>query len=223
MAQDDPPRGSERPGLARELIEAWAQRDLVEPPMTPERLAHTRRKRGLQVLALVWLLANGIVVLIWAMEPGEKSLARFWPAWIAALTALPLALVGLYVFGRRPIKEPPTRFGTRRAVSTVLFTDIVVSTERAQGLGDRRWRDLLDRHDAAAGTVVRRHGGKLIKTTGDGVLATFDVPGDAIRAARDLREEVRAMEIDIARVCTRARWRDVAPTLVGSACTSPPG
>ncbi|HYZ11424.1 MAG TPA: adenylate/guanylate cyclase domain-containing protein, partial [Actinomycetota bacterium] len=187
----------ERRGLARELIEAWAQRDLVEPPMTPERLAHTRRKRVLQVLLLVWLLANGILVLIWAMEPGEKSLAGFWPVRVAVVTGLPVIIVGLYVFAKRPIKEAPTRWGTGRGVATVLFTDIVGSTERAQGLGDRQWRDLLDRHDAAAGSVVRRHGGRLIKTTGDGVLATFDAPGQAIQAARDLREEARSIGIDL--------------------------
>ena len=197
MAQDDPGRGPERRGLARELIEAWAQRDLVEPPMTPDRLAHTRRKRVLQLLALVWLLANGIVVLIWSMEPVERTIAGFWPAWVAVITGLPVAVVGLYVFAKRPIKEAPTRLGTGRAVATVLFTDIVGSTERAQELGDGRWRTLLDRHDAAAGAVVRRHAGRLIKTTGDGVLATFDAPGRAINAARDLREEVRAMGIDI--------------------------
>lgn len=198
MAQDDPRRGPERRGLARELIEAWAQRDPGPPPMTPERLTHTRRKRALQVLALIWLLINGVAFGIWATDPGDTSFA-FWPAWIAVITALPLAVFGLYVFARRPIKETsihgPWRNG--RGVITVLFTDIVSSTERARGLGDRRWREVLDRHDAAAQALVRRNGGRLIKTTGDGILATFDSPGRAIHAARDLREEVRSMGIDV--------------------------
>jgi pimeloyl-ACP methyl ester carboxylesterase len=77
-----------------------------------------------------------------------------------------------------------------RVLSTVLFTDIVGSTERAAELGDRRWRELLDRHD----DVVRRHlttfTGREIKTTGDGFLATFDGPARAIRCACAIRDEV---------------------------------
>jgi class 3 adenylate cyclase len=167
--------------------------------MTPERLAHTRRKRVLQVLALVWLLVTGTAVAIWASEPVDTSIAGFWPIWIAIITGLPVGLVGLYVFARRPIKEASLQGGwaTGRGVATVLFTDIVGSTERAQELGDGRWRGVLDRHDAAARAVVLRHGGRPIKTTGDGILATFDGPGEAIRAARALREEVRSLGIDI--------------------------
>jgi class 3 adenylate cyclase len=195
MAQDDPGRR----GLAREIVEAWAQRDFEAPPMTPERRAHERRKRILQVLLLIWLLVNGVAVAVWAMEPIRPAAAGFWPAWIMILTAVPLILGGLYVFARRPIKEVP---GARppaigRIVATVMFTDIVGSTERAREVGDRRWRDILDRHDSMAEAVVRRHGGRLVKTTGDGVLATFDAPGQAIRAAVELRDQARALPVDI--------------------------
>jgi class 3 adenylate cyclase len=84
-----------------------------------------------------------------------------------------------------------------RLLVTVLFTDIVGSTERAREVGDRRWRELLDAHDRLARELVHREGGKLVKTTGDGVLAIFDGPGRAIRCAAALREELRPTGLDI--------------------------
>jgi class 3 adenylate cyclase len=84
-----------------------------------------------------------------------------------------------------------------RVLATVLFTDIVGSTERAAELGDRRWRELLQVHDDLAGRLVDRWGGRLVKTTGDGVLATFDGPGRAIRCATALREELRGIDIEV--------------------------
>jgi len=70
-----------------------------------------------------------------------------------------------------------------RVLATVLFTDIVNSTHRATQMGDHSWRRLLDEHDRTAQRVIEKHRGKLIKTTGDGILATFDGPGRAIRCA----------------------------------------
>jgi class 3 adenylate cyclase len=94
--------------------------------------------------------------------------------------------------------EDPRR-GDRadRLLVTVLFTDIVGSTERAREVGDRRWRELLDTHDRLARELVHREGGKLVKTTGDGILAIFDGPGRAIRCAAALREELRPTGLDI--------------------------
>ena len=84
-----------------------------------------------------------------------------------------------------------------RTLAAILFTDIVASTEQAFLLGDRRWRDLLETHDAVAKTVVQRHRGKLVKMTGDGMLATFDRPGRAIRCAIALREVLRPLGLEI--------------------------
>jgi class 3 adenylate cyclase/pimeloyl-ACP methyl ester carboxylesterase len=70
-----------------------------------------------------------------------------------------------------------------RVLATVLFTDIVDSTRSAAQMGDHAWRRLLDSHDAAARQAVEKHRGRLIKTTGDGILATFDGPGRAVRCA----------------------------------------
>jgi hypothetical protein len=85
----------------------------------------------------------------------------------------------------------------RRLLATVLFTDIVGSTERAQAAGDRRWRELLDAHDEAARRLVAQEGGRRIKSTGDGVLAVFDGPGRAIRCAVALRKELEGLGIEI--------------------------
>lgn len=77
--------------------------------------------------------------------------------------------------------------GNVRQLATVLFTDIVDSTGRASSLGDDRWSDLLARHDQVVARYVAAFRGRLIKSTGDGSLATFDGPARAIRCAWDLR------------------------------------
>ena len=86
---------------------------------------------------------------------------------------------------------------TDRVLATVLFTDIVDSTGRAAALGDREWRRTLDRHDAAARAEVERWRGTLVKSTGDGILARFDSPSRAVRAALGLRQAAKRMGIEI--------------------------
>lgn len=70
-----------------------------------------------------------------------------------------------------------------RVLATILFTDIVRSTEQAAEMGDQRWRRLLDRHDEITRREVDRFRGRLVKSTGDGILATFDAPTRALRCA----------------------------------------
>jgi class 3 adenylate cyclase len=84
-----------------------------------------------------------------------------------------------------------------RALLTVMFTDIVGSTERAAELGDRRWRDLLDSHRMVVRRELARHRGKEVNTTGDGFLVTFDGPARAIRCAIRIREELRQRGLEI--------------------------
>lgn len=86
---------------------------------------------------------------------------------------------------------------SERALATILFTDIVGSTEKAARLGDRGWRQLLERHDAAVRHQLSLHRGREVKTMGDGFLATFDGPGRAIRCARAVQEEVAGLGIDV--------------------------
>jgi class 3 adenylate cyclase len=78
-----------------------------------------------------------------------------------------------------------------------MFTDIVDSTGRAAALGDRPWRKLLDRHDQIARAEVDRWHGQLVKSTGDGVLATFDAPTRALRCAFALRTALGGVGLDI--------------------------
>jgi class 3 adenylate cyclase len=77
-----------------------------------------------------------------------------------------------------------------RVLATVVFTDIVDSTRQAASVGDAAWRAVLDRHDTVAARTISAHGGRLIKSTGDGVVATFDAPGRALRCADALRKAV---------------------------------
>jgi class 3 adenylate cyclase/pimeloyl-ACP methyl ester carboxylesterase len=96
-----------------------------------------------------------------------------------------------FVTGRR---SPPE---TDRVLATVLFTDIVGSTERAAEMGDARWRRLLDDHDELSQAEVERFRGRLIKTTGDGLLATFDGPARAVHCAAAIRDGLRPLGIDV--------------------------
>jgi class 3 adenylate cyclase len=86
---------------------------------------------------------------------------------------------------------------TDRVLATVLFTDIVGSTERAAELGDRAWRDLLDRHDQVVRRQIERFRGREVNTVGDGFVATFDGPGRAIHCACAIREGVHAVGLEV--------------------------
>jgi class 3 adenylate cyclase len=85
-----------------------------------------------------------------------------------------------------------------RVLATILFTDIVGSTDHAATVGDRRWRDVLERHDRLASREVGRYRGRIVKSTGDGLLATFDGPARAVRAGAALRDAVKeSLGIDL--------------------------
>ena len=84
-----------------------------------------------------------------------------------------------------------------RVLATVLFTDIVDSTSRAAGLGDRRWHHLLVEHQEVVRRQLARYRGREVKTTGDGFLATFDGPARAIRAADAIRAGVRELGLEV--------------------------
>jgi class 3 adenylate cyclase len=86
--------------------------------------------------------------------------------------------------------------GNRR-LATVLFTDIVQSTEAVRSLGDEEWRGRLDRHDVLADRQISRFGGRLVKTIGDGVLATFGGPAAAIHCARAMEDGVSQIGVSI--------------------------
>ena len=96
-----------------------------------------------------------------------------------------------FVTGTRPQVDPD------RQLATVLFTDVVKSTDTAASIGDKRWRELLDRHDEITKREVSRHGGRLVASTGDGVVATFDGPARGVRAALAIRDAVASIGISV--------------------------
>jgi class 3 adenylate cyclase len=96
-----------------------------------------------------------------------------------------------FLTGTRPIPEPD------RVLATVLFTDIVGSTERAAELGDRRWRELVSTHDSAVRRELERFRGREVDTAGDGFLATFDGPARAVRCALSAGEAVQRLGVEI--------------------------
>lgn len=84
-----------------------------------------------------------------------------------------------------------------RTLATVMFTDIVNSTQHAARLGDREWLDVLERHNRITRDYLDRYRGRGIKTTGDGIMATFDGPTRAVMCAAHTRAAVRALGIDL--------------------------
>jgi class 3 adenylate cyclase len=108
--------------------------------------------------------------------PGDDHLP-----WVGDYEAV-LEEIREFLTGVRVAEEPD------RVLSTVMFTDVVGSTEQATSLGDRRWRDVLDAHDSAVREQLTKYRGHEVKTTGDGFLATFDGPARAIRCACAIRD-----------------------------------
>jgi class 3 adenylate cyclase len=100
-------------------------------------------------------------------------------------------LIEEFLTGRRPQRS------AERVLATVLFTDIVGSTERAAQIGDRAWRDVLDRHHAIVRERLDRFRGREIKTLGDGFVATFDRPAAAVHCAQEIVEQVDALGLSV--------------------------
>ena len=91
------------------------------------------------------------------------------------------------------LRPPPAH----RVLATMLFTDLVNSTPQVERMGDRRWRDLIAAHDTLIRTELDRFRGRAVRFDGDGVLATFDVPGRAIRCACAIRDALGALGLEV--------------------------
>jgi class 3 adenylate cyclase len=180
-------RASARPKDAQVFLRAMAEVDVrpVLPLVQAPTLILHRRGFELVPIAQGRYLADHIAGARLIELPGS-DVDLTWETPELALDAIQEFLTGV-----RRTAEPD------RVLATVLFTDIVGSTERAARLGDRRWRELLEVHDELAGRLVEQFGGRLVKTTGDGILATFDGPGRAIRCAAALRDELTGIDLQI--------------------------
>ena len=108
--------------------------------------------------------------------------------WAGDINALTDELAS-FVTGSRATRTP------ERALATVVFTDIVSSTETAARMGDSEWRELLERHDSVTRRQVESYGGRVVKSLGDGALTVFDGPARAVRCARALTEEVSGLGV----------------------------
>lgn len=115
--------------------------------------------------------------------------ADFHASWRPADYDEPLRIIEEFLTGEPGAPAAPVD----RVLATVVFTDIVKSTDTAADLGDANWRTLLDHYDAICGREVGRHHGVLVKHTGDGMLASFDSPGRAARCALAINEQVGSL------------------------------
>ena len=137
--------------------------------------------------------------------------------WFSGNTDEVLDAIEEFLTGRR------TAVATNRVLATVLFTDIVASTERAAALGDTEWTRVIDAHEALVSRIIASHRGHVVKFTGDGVLATFDGPARAISAPS---RSCRPHPVSGSRSgpgCTPVRSRSTRATSAASVCTSRPG
>jgi class 3 adenylate cyclase len=126
-------------------------------------------------------------------EPrGMSTIATPPPATTPLFSSTTVPIRVQYGSGNRPVRPVRTRI-----LATLLFTDIVGSTQRAAELGDRRWAELLAQHHEMVEGELARHDGRRLSSTGDGVLAAFDAPAQAVRCAMALTEAARAMGLEL--------------------------
>ena len=180
-------RASASPGLvisALRLDGALDMREVLPAIHVPTLLIHRRGDPAAPVKA-ARLMAKRIPDARLVEFPGTMH----WP-WVGD-TDVVVDEIEEFLIGRQEAVEHD------RALATVLFTDIVGSSKMAAELGDRRWRRLLEDHDATAGREIEAHQGHLIRSTGDGLLATFDRPATAIRCAQSLGESLSHQGIEI--------------------------
>jgi class 3 adenylate cyclase len=151
---------------------------------TPTLVIHRTGDRDSRIEGARWM-AERIPGARFVELPGDDHLP-----WVGDAESL-LDTIEEFLTGIRPIHQPD------RVLTTVLLTDIVESTQRAEELGDDRWRDLLDRHHTLVRRELTRFRGREIDTAGDGFLATFDGPARAVRCAHAVRDGLAAIGITI--------------------------
>ena len=174
------------PGMARAVLRATTLMDAraaLPRISAPTLVLHN--ENSFCPVELGRYLASEINGAKLAVFPGQDHLVWFG-AWEPIVDE-----IEQFLTGARRRAEPD------RALATILFTDIVASTERGAQLGDERWRALLERHDEVTRAELERYGGRAIKTLGDGFLAAFEGPAKAIRCARAICAEVEPLGIQL--------------------------
>ena len=180
-------RSQRPPAVTRALTEVFVSTDLREalPAIqAPTLVLHRRDDRWVRRPQAEYL-AQHIDGARLVGLPGEDNLIFFGDS------DVDVDEIEEFVTGSR---RSPER---NRVLATVLFTDIVGSTELAAQVGDRRFKEVLDSYDRAVHRQLGRFGGKMVNTAGDGIFATFDGPGRAIRCACAIRDAVGTLGIDV--------------------------
>jgi class 3 adenylate cyclase len=175
------------PGTAIAMIGMLHQTDIrsVLPSISAPTLAIARGELAERQPEHARYVADHIQGARFVSLPGRDALV-----WSGDQDAL-VAEIQEFLTGVRPTVEPD------RVLATILFTDIVGSTKHAAKLGDRVWRELLDRHNELIREQLTRYRGREVGTAGDGFLAIFDGPGRAVRCARRAVEQVRVLGLEI--------------------------
>jgi class 3 adenylate cyclase len=176
------------PATARAFMRAELENDVrpVLPTIqAPTLVVHLRDDRMVP-LAVGRYVAERIAGARFVEVNGADDL---W--WVSDSAGEVLDEIEEFVTGSRPAVP------TNRVLASVMFTDIVSSTERAHELGDRRWRDLLDQHDAAVRRQLDRFHGTEVNTTGDGFIARFDGPARAVGCAVAIRDAARLLGVQV--------------------------
>ena len=180
-------RRSASPGAAAALMRMNTQIDIrkVLPVIrTPALVMHRTGDKDSNIEEGRWVAAH-IPGAKFVELPGDDH-----PPWIGESDKV-LDELQEFLTGER--SEPDST----RVLATILFTDIVDSTHHVHEFGDQAWTDLLERHDILCKQCIDRFRGRLIKTTGDGVHATFDGPGRAISCAKEILKGTNALGIEI--------------------------
>ncbi|HXB14354.1 MAG TPA: adenylate/guanylate cyclase domain-containing protein [Solirubrobacteraceae bacterium] len=179
-------RSGSSPAGAAALLRLYKEIDVrgVLPTITAPTLVLHRRRDRLMPAAAGRAIAEAIPGAMLVELDGEDHLPLVDPDQI-------LDEIEEFLTGERHEREPD------RMLATVMFTDIVDSTRKASAVGDRSWRQLVERHDELMRDVIARHRGREVKTMGDGFLVTFDGPARGIRAAISARDAVRSLDIEI--------------------------
>ncbi len=180
-------RSAATPGSTKAIVRLIYEsdvRDVLAAIRVPTLVIHRSDATGFRAEHGRYLAAN-IPDARYVELPGVDNLI-----WAGDQDAI-VAEIQDFVTGVRPVLDP------RRVLATVLFTDIVGSTQRAAELGDGRWRTLLADHNRIVRRQLDRFGGREVKVIGDGFLATFDGPARAVRCAFAIRDEVRELGLEI--------------------------
>jgi class 3 adenylate cyclase len=180
-------RRSASPGAASALLRMNSEIDIraVLPAIrAPALILHRTGDRDAHVEEGRWI-SEQIPGARFVELPGEDHLP-----WVGDQDRL-VDEIEQFLTGRRT--PPPAT----RVLTTILFTDIAGSTERAAALGDRRWKGLLELHHEIVRRELAAFGGEEVDTAGDGFLATFDGPGRALRAGLAIRDGLRAIGIEV--------------------------